>query len=115
MADRAAHDKLLRAFRAYGRFGGSQQRRRAAPRVAPVRQVVHTLCTTFGRLSPLLAGTHTRRLCKRGRVMSGVVVFKSVREALNAGYQIYGKTEDGYLARMRTERGWALALIVIVK
>jgi hypothetical protein len=47
--------------------------------------------------------------------MSGVVVFKSVREALNAGYQIYGKTEDGYLARMRTERGWALALIVIVK
>jgi hypothetical protein len=47
--------------------------------------------------------------------MSGVVVFSSVREALSAGYHIYGKTEDGYLARMRTERGWALALIVIAK
>lgn len=44
-----------------------------------------------------------------------MVVFKSVREALMAGYQIYGKTDDGYLARTRTERGWALALIVIAK
>jgi hypothetical protein len=47
--------------------------------------------------------------------MTGVVVFNSVREALSAGYQIYGKTEEGYLARMRTERGWALALIIIAK
>lgn len=47
--------------------------------------------------------------------MSGVVVFHSVREALSAGYQIYGKSEAGYLARIRTERGWALALIVIAK
>jgi hypothetical protein len=47
--------------------------------------------------------------------MSGIVVFSSVREALSAGYQIYGKTEDGYLARMRTERGWALALVIISK
>ena len=45
----------------------------------------------------------------------GIVVFRSVREALQAGYQIYGKTGDGYLARMRTERGWALAVIVIAK
>jgi hypothetical protein len=44
-----------------------------------------------------------------------MVVFNSVREALSAGYQIYGTTEDGYLARMRTERGWALALVVIAK
>jgi hypothetical protein len=47
--------------------------------------------------------------------MSGVVIFNSVRDALSAGYQIYGKTEEGYLARLRTERGWALALIVIAK
>jgi hypothetical protein len=47
--------------------------------------------------------------------MSGVVVFRSVREALAAGYHIYGKTDDGYLARLRTARGWALALIVISK
>lgn len=44
-----------------------------------------------------------------------MVVFRSVREALLAGYQIYGKTEEGYLARTRTERGWALALVVIAK
>ncbi len=43
----------------------------------------------------------------------GVVVFDSVRDALQAGYHIYGKTDDGYLARVRTERGWELALIVI--
>jgi hypothetical protein len=47
--------------------------------------------------------------------MSGIVVFHSVQDALRAGYQIYGKTDDGYLARMRTERGWAMALIVIAK
>ena len=43
----------------------------------------------------------------------GIIVFNSVRDALQAGYHIYGKTGDGYLARMRTERGWALAIIVI--
>jgi hypothetical protein len=47
--------------------------------------------------------------------MSGILVFRSVQEALRAGYQIYGKTEDGYLARTRTERGWALALVIIAK
>lgn len=47
--------------------------------------------------------------------MSGVVVFNSVREALAAGYHIYGKTEDGYLARLRTPAGWALAVILIAK
>lgn len=45
--------------------------------------------------------------------MNGVQVFRSVKAALDAGYHIYGKTDDGYLARMRTEKGWALALIVI--
>lgn len=45
----------------------------------------------------------------------GIVVFHSVREALQAGYHIYGKTDDGYLARMRTERGWALAVVVIAR
>ena len=43
--------------------------------------------------------------------MTGVVVFSSLREALNAGYHIYGKSERGYLARLRTDAGWALALI----
>jgi hypothetical protein len=43
--------------------------------------------------------------------MSGVVVFSSLREALNAGYHVYGRTERGYLARLRTDGGWALALV----
>jgi hypothetical protein len=43
--------------------------------------------------------------------MSGLVVFSSLREALNAGYHIYGRTERGYLARLRTDAGWALALV----
>jgi hypothetical protein len=43
--------------------------------------------------------------------MSGLVVFTSLREALNAGYHIYGRTERGYLARLRTDGGWALALV----
>ncbi len=45
----------------------------------------------------------------------GIVIFGSIRDALDAGYQIYAKTDDGYLARLRTERGWALAFIVISK
>ncbi len=43
--------------------------------------------------------------------MSGLVVFTSLREALNAGYHVYGRTERGYLARLRTDAGWALALV----
>ncbi len=43
--------------------------------------------------------------------MSGLVVFTSLREALNAGYHVYERTERGYLARLRTDGGWALALV----
>lgn len=45
--------------------------------------------------------------------MNGTVVFHSVRDALNAGYQICGRTDEGYLARIRTARGWALARIIL--
>jgi hypothetical protein len=48
-------------------------------------------------------------------MMRGLVVFRSVREALNAGYQIYGKTESGYLARTRTPSGWAMAIVDLGK
>ena len=43
--------------------------------------------------------------------MSGLVVFTTLRAALNAGYHVYERTERGYLARLRTEGGWALALV----
>jgi len=46
--------------------------------------------------------------------MSGLVVFTSLRAALNAGYHVYGRTERGYLARLRTDGGWALALVECV-
>ncbi len=83
--------------------------------MASVRSLIHTVCTTFATLSPLLTGTYTAPALKVRLVMSGIVVFNSVREALSAGYQIYGRTEDGYLARMRTSQGWALALIIMAK
>ena len=43
--------------------------------------------------------------------MMGAVVFHSVGEALRQGFQIYDKTADGYIARIMTTRGWAMALI----
>jgi hypothetical protein len=43
--------------------------------------------------------------------MAGIKVFSSVGEALRAGFQVYDRTSYGYLARTRTSRGWALAVI----
>ena len=43
--------------------------------------------------------------------MTGVMVFNSVSEALRAGYQVYDRTADGYLVRIQTSRGWAMALV----
>lgn len=45
--------------------------------------------------------------------MAGIVVFGSVAEALRAGYQVYDRTSDGYLVRIRTAAGWAMALVNI--
>jgi Ca2+-binding EF-hand superfamily protein len=43
--------------------------------------------------------------------MAGLVVFRSLSEALKAGFQIYDRTSDGYLVRTRTSTGWAMALV----
>ena len=43
--------------------------------------------------------------------MAGLVVFRSLSEALKAGFQIYDRTTDGYLVRTRTSTGWAMALV----
>jgi hypothetical protein len=40
------------------------------------------------------------------------MVFKSVSEALRAGFQVYDRTSDGYLVRTRTDHGWAFAVVV---
>ena len=46
--------------------------------------------------------------------MAGITVFSSVSEALRAGFQVYDRTSYGYLVRMRTARGWALAVVNVV-
>jgi regulation of enolase protein 1 (concanavalin A-like superfamily) len=43
--------------------------------------------------------------------MAGLMVFKSLADALRAGFQIYDRTADGYLVRTRTSSGWAMALV----
>ncbi len=43
--------------------------------------------------------------------MSGLMVFKSLADALRAGFQIYDRTPDGYLVRTQTAQGWAMALV----
>ena len=40
-----------------------------------------------------------------------MLVFHSLTDALSAGYQVYDRTATGYLVRIKTERGWALALV----
>ena len=41
----------------------------------------------------------------------GVRVFRSIREALNAGFQVYERSSEGYLVRMRTPQGWMSAIV----
>ncbi|MEO6990229.1 MAG: hypothetical protein ABI346_09020 [Candidatus Baltobacteraceae bacterium] len=43
--------------------------------------------------------------------MAGLMVFKSLADALRAGFQIYERTQDGYLVRTKTANGWAMALV----
>lgn len=43
--------------------------------------------------------------------MAGLTVFKSLAEAIKAGYQVYDKTSFGYLVRTRTAVGWAMAIV----
>jgi hypothetical protein len=43
--------------------------------------------------------------------MAGILVFSSVNEALRAGFEIYDRTDSGYLVRCRTARGWALGIV----
>jgi hypothetical protein len=43
--------------------------------------------------------------------MAGLMVFRSLADALRAGFQIYDRTSDGYLVRTRTSSGWAMALV----
>lgn len=44
--------------------------------------------------------------------MQGLMVFRSLADALRAGYQVYDRTAEGYLVRIRTAAGWASALVI---
>lgn len=43
-------------------------------------------------------------------IVTGIIRFRSLAEAIRLGYQVYGKTPTGYLLRIKTARGWAMAL-----
>jgi Ca2+-binding EF-hand superfamily protein len=45
--------------------------------------------------------------------MAGIVRFTSLSEAIRAGFQVYDRTSDGYLVRMRAPAGWALAVVTL--
>ena len=45
--------------------------------------------------------------------MHGVITFRSVSEALRAGYHVYDRTDTGYLVRTNTKDGWAMALVLL--
>lgn len=42
--------------------------------------------------------------------MQGLLVFQSLAEAIRAGFQVFDRTQDGYLVRIHTASGWALAV-----
>ena len=43
-------------------------------------------------------------------IMTGIIRFRSLAEAIRQGYQVYDVTRTGYLLRIMTPGGWAMAL-----
>jgi hypothetical protein len=44
-------------------------------------------------------------------VMNGLMVFRTLSEALRAGYEIFDRTPWGYVVRINSDHGYALALV----
>jgi hypothetical protein len=42
--------------------------------------------------------------------MAGIIRFRSLAEAVRQGYEVCGETDTGYLLRIMTARGWAIAV-----
>jgi hypothetical protein len=59
----------------------------------------------------LRAYTDVRPEERRDPDMVGVMVFKSLADALRCGFQVYDRTKHGYLVRVKTAAGWALAIV----
>lgn len=45
--------------------------------------------------------------------MPGLLVFRTLGEALRAGFQVYDKTERGYLVRAKIDGAWQLAVVEV--
>jgi hypothetical protein len=43
--------------------------------------------------------------------MAGMMVFSSLAEAIRQGFQLYDRTPDGYVVRIKTASGWAMAIV----
>ncbi len=44
--------------------------------------------------------------------MQGVLVLKTISDAIAQGFEIFDRTRDGYyVVRKMTSRGWALAIV----
>ncbi|HEV3156445.1 MAG TPA: hypothetical protein VGZ00_03800 [Candidatus Baltobacteraceae bacterium] len=46
---------------------------------------------------------------------TGLMVFSTLADALRAGFEVYDRTSDGYLVRTKTTKGWALALVRLIR
>jgi hypothetical protein len=55
--------------------------------------------------------TDCKTLFERWAIMAGIVTFRNLVDAIRAGYTVYDKTGTDYLVRMKTARGWALAVV----
>ena len=45
--------------------------------------------------------------------MHGMRVFRSLAEAIREGYSVYDRFADGYVVRIKTSAGWAMALVAL--
>lgn len=43
--------------------------------------------------------------------MQGIHVFRSLEDALAAGYHLYDRTSHGYLVRINVDGRWRIALV----
>jgi hypothetical protein len=46
--------------------------------------------------------------------MAGVLVFRSLRVALDAGFQVYDRAPNGFIVRRKGEKGWELAIVELI-
>ncbi|HLW37178.1 MAG TPA: hypothetical protein VKR99_01990 [Candidatus Eremiobacteraceae bacterium] len=43
--------------------------------------------------------------------MQGVLILRSMADALAQGFEFFDRTADGYIVRKKTPGGWALAIV----